>query len=45
MALRLTRAVAADQPITYDMIERPSDSFLWSLRAEQDAVFAEAVRA
>ncbi len=40
--IRLTRAVAADQPITYDMIERPNDSFLWSLRAEQDEVFAGA---
>ena len=38
--VRLTRAVAADQPITYDMIERRTDSFLWSLRAEQDAAFA-----
>lgn len=43
--VRLTRAVAADQPITYDMIERPTDSFLWSLRAEQDAMFAGAVMA
>ncbi|MCA1669552.1 MAG: hypothetical protein LC793_19620, partial [Thermomicrobia bacterium] len=41
--VRLTRAVPADQPITYDMIERPADSFLWSLRAEQDNLFAEAV--
>jgi predicted homoserine dehydrogenase-like protein len=40
--VRLTRAVAVDQPITYDMIERPADSFLWSLRAEQDAIFAGA---
>lgn len=41
--IRLTCDVAADQPITYDMIARPADSFLWSLRAEQDAVFAGAV--
>jgi len=39
--VRLTRAVPADQPITYDMIERPPDSFLWSLRAEQDKIFAD----
>lgn len=38
--VRLTRPVAADQPITYDMIERPADSLLWSLRAEQDEIFA-----
>ncbi len=41
--VRVTRAVAADQPITYGMIERPADSFLWSLRAEQDNLFAGAV--
>ena len=43
--VRLTRAVAADQPITYDMIERPTDSLLWSLRAEQDDVFADVSQA
>jgi predicted homoserine dehydrogenase-like protein len=40
--VRLTRDVPADQPITYEMIERPADSFLWSLRAEQDRMFAGA---
>lgn len=40
--VHLTRDVAADQPITYDAIERPPDSLLWSLRAEQDARFAGA---
>lgn len=40
--VRLIRDVAADQPITYGMIERPMDSFLWSLRAEQDAMESEA---
>ncbi len=43
--VRLTRAVAADQPIAYDMIERPTNAFLWSLRAEQDEVFADASKA
>lgn len=38
-SVRLTCSVAADQPITYAMIERPADSFLWSLRAEQDEMF------
>jgi len=38
--IRLTRDVSADQPITHEMIERPADSFLWSLRAEQDTIFA-----
>jgi predicted homoserine dehydrogenase-like protein len=37
---RLTRDVAADQPISYDMIERRTDSLLWSLRAEQDTLYS-----
>lgn len=36
---RLTRAVPADTPLTYDMVEPRADSLLWQLRAEQDRIF------
>lgn len=39
---RLARAVRADEYLTADMVEVPSDSTLWRLRAEQDAVFFQA---
>ncbi len=41
--VRLTTPVPAGRPITYAMIERPADSFLWSLRAEQDALFVSSL--
>ena len=38
---RLKQDVAAGATITVEMVERPADSTLWALRAEQDAVFLE----
>ncbi len=35
----LTRAVKAGEYITADCVEKPTDSALWRLRAEQDAMF------
>jgi predicted homoserine dehydrogenase-like protein len=34
--VRVICDIHADQPITYDMIERPANALLWELRAEQD---------
>ena len=34
---RLKQDVAAGQAITYDMVELPTDSFIWKLRQVQDA--------
>ena len=34
---KLKTDVAAGEPITYGMVELPTDSFIWKLRQMQDA--------
>ena len=38
--LRLNRDGKAGTVITYDMVDRPTDSLLWNLRAKQDKIYS-----
>ena len=40
--LRLNRDVKAGTVITYGMVDRPTDSLLWNLRAKQDKIYSDS---